>query len=122
MFHLSTPDYNNPENLCGKPYVRGDLRTSETPRSEKDWLKVCSECKIEYQNQVKVRQESWKNLPSPTFRERLERFANFGNGGSDHYHLVPAIIFHGLTFGFGTTMFGWAQKMVKAYLKSTTRE
>ena len=123
MIHLSDSIFGSGNNLCGAALVRGNLQTPEIPSSEKEWSKVCQACRKQFNvNSLKLkqeRQERLKNIPPPTFRERVERFASFGDGSSDHYYLIPVLATHILTFGLSALIVSLGQKAAKLYLKAT---
>ncbi len=109
--------------MCGLPSVKHDVSTYERPRNERDWGKVCSQCRIQYdlnrEEERKKQLELWENTPPPTFRERVESFARFGSGGGDHYYLVPLLLVHVCTLGLSTAALASGQKVAQWYLKVT---
>jgi hypothetical protein len=111
LYHLST---DQPSTfMCRKPPTPGDLLTYETPRSEKDWSKVCRDCRkqyeIVYEASIKKRQEEQANKPPPTFRERLARFAH---ADEDPMGIVGVMFLHISTLGLSAI----AMKIAKRYL------
>jgi len=122
LSHLSK-NYMSSDNLCGAPVLRGNLRTSSTPTRPEHWDKICPQCKIQYDLDREEEQErqriAWERTPPPTFREKVERFARFGSGGSDHYYLVPLLLLHSVTLGLSTVVLSAAQKVAQWYSKPT---
>lgn len=124
MIHLasSVNSFSKLEPLCGVP---GGLCTRETPRVGDP--RICPQCVIQYDIEVeKEEQERLEYLrmldarpASVKRREKLERFADFGNRSSDVYYLIPILFFTACTFGIGPILFKTAQRVVRSYLKVT---
>ena len=121
---LSPNSFSKLEPLCGAQGT-GVLCTRETPRTGDP--RICHECIIQYD--IEVAKEELRRIEylkmldarpaSVKRREKLERFADFGNRSSDVYATVPVLMLHVSTLGLSSLLLSLAQRAVKFYLKVT---
>jgi len=130
MIHLCTEE--NPDfGFCGTPHGPGNFCTVENPRSDRDWSRVCSKCKVEYDLRKEQEAREWEAEEreyekqraarpfSERFHDKMERLAYWDEGSRPDFYLIPYLMLAACTLGLSIPILYSGKLFAKWYLKIT---